>query len=183
MKRFVFSAFIVFFNKPVSPIVSYIIFYSKFPAEYLEYSKINCKAHQGFPDGSAGKASACSVWDLASIHGFGRVHGEGIGNYSSILGKPHGQRSLAGYRPMGHKELNTMEWLSTRLILLIYIFVKWINANKHGNIYYIETSLIYSGHTWWLLPFFPKTEQLLINIPTLHNWKLISTWYSEIITI
>ena len=85
------------------------MFYYKFLAEYLEYSEINGKAHRGFPDGSAGKASACSAGDMASIHGFGRVCGEGIGNYSSILEKPHGQRSLVGYSSMSHKELNTME--------------------------------------------------------------------------
>ena len=85
------------------------MFYYKFLAEYLEYSEINCKAYRGFPDGSAGKASACSAGDMASIHGLGRVCAEGIGNYSSILEKPHGQRSLVGYSPTGHKELNTME--------------------------------------------------------------------------
>ena len=31
----------------------------------------------------------------------------------SCLENPHGQRSLAGYSPRGHKELDTTEWLST----------------------------------------------------------------------
>ena len=31
----------------------------------------------------------------------------------SYLENPHGQRSLAGYRPWGHKELDTTEQLST----------------------------------------------------------------------
>ena len=34
--------------------------------------------HQGFPDSSAGKESACSVGDLASIPGLGRFPGGGI---------------------------------------------------------------------------------------------------------
>ena len=35
---------------------------------------------------------------------------EGMATYSSILpGKSHGQRSLAGYSPWGHKELDTTE--------------------------------------------------------------------------
>ena len=35
--------------------------------------------HQGFPDSSAGKESACNVGDLASIPGLGRCLGEGKG--------------------------------------------------------------------------------------------------------
>ena len=31
----------------------------------------------------------------------------------SCLENPHGQRSLAGYSPWDHKELDTTEWLST----------------------------------------------------------------------
>ena len=31
-----------------------------------------------------------------------------------FLGKPHGQKSLAGYSTWGHKELETTEELSTR---------------------------------------------------------------------
>ena len=34
-------------------------------------------------------------------------------NQYSCLENPHGQRSLAGYSPWGHKELDTTEWLST----------------------------------------------------------------------
>ena len=29
-----------------------------------------------------------------------------------LPGKPHGQRSLAGYSPWGHKELDTTQWLT-----------------------------------------------------------------------
>ena len=32
---------------------------------------------RGFPDGSAGKESACNVGDLGSVPGLGRSHGEG----------------------------------------------------------------------------------------------------------
>ena len=39
----------------------------------------------GFPDGSAGKESACNVGDLGSIPGLGRSPGEGNGYLSSIL--------------------------------------------------------------------------------------------------
>ena len=49
--------------------------------------------------------------DLGSIPGFGRSPGEGHGNplQYSCLEKPHGQRSLAGYSPWGHKESDTTE--------------------------------------------------------------------------
>ena len=39
---------------------------------------------------------------------------EGMATHSSILpGESHGQRSLAGYSPWGHKESDTTERLST----------------------------------------------------------------------
>ena len=38
-----------------------------------------------FPDGSAGKESACEAGDTGLIPGLGRSPGEGNGNYSSIL--------------------------------------------------------------------------------------------------
>ena len=92
----------------------------------------------GFPCGSAGKQSTCNVGDLGLIPGLGRSLGEGKGyplQYSGLensmdcihgvaksqtqlsnfhfpiflLGKSHGQRSLAGYTPWGHKELDTTE--------------------------------------------------------------------------
>ena len=70
---------------------------------------------RGFPGGSAGKESACNAGDLrcsvGSIPGLGRSSGEGNSyplQYSG-LENPCGQRSLAGYSPWGHKELDTTE--------------------------------------------------------------------------
>ena len=37
------------------------------------------------------------------------VFGEGIGNPMFLPGESHGQRSLAGYSPRGHKEEDTTE--------------------------------------------------------------------------
>ena len=65
----------------------------------------------GFSGGSDGEESACNVGGLALISGLRRYPGEGHGNplqYSS-LENPHGQRSLAGYSPRGHKELDMTE--------------------------------------------------------------------------
>ena len=64
-----------------------------------------------FPGGSEGKEYTCSVGDLGSIPGLGRCPGGGHGNplQYSCLENPHGQRSLAGYSPLGHKESDPIE--------------------------------------------------------------------------
>ena len=69
-----------------------------------------------FPGGSVGKESACNAGDLGLIPGLGRFPGEGNGNppQYTCLENPHGQRSLVGYSPWCHKELDTTERLSTQ---------------------------------------------------------------------
>ena len=69
----------------------------------------------GFPSGSAGKESTGNAGDLGSIAGLGRSPGGGHGNplQYSCLENPHGQRSLVGYSPWGHKESDMTESLST----------------------------------------------------------------------
>ena len=71
---------------------------------------------QGFLGGSDGKESACNAGDPGLIPGLGRCPGEGNDNplQYSCLENPHGQRSLEGYSPWGHKELDMTEWLSTQ---------------------------------------------------------------------
>ena len=61
--------------------------------------------YMGFPGGSGSKESACSVGDLGSIPGIGRSPGGRHGNplQCSCLENPHGERSLVGYSPRGHK--------------------------------------------------------------------------------
>ena len=65
----------------------------------------------GFSCGSDGKESICNVGDLGSIPGLGRSPGEGHGDplQYSCLENLHGQRSLAGYSPWGHKGADTTE--------------------------------------------------------------------------
>ena len=79
----------------------------------------------GFPGGSDGKESACDARDLGSIPGLGRFPGEGNGNLLQFfwLENPHGQRSLAGYSPWSHKELDTTERLSTAQYYNFYCIV------------------------------------------------------------
>ena len=69
--------------------------------------------------GIDGKESACNAGGLGSILGLGRSPGEGNGNplQYSCLENLHGQRSLVGYSPWGHKESDTTEWLT---LLLLY---------------------------------------------------------------
>ena len=54
--------------------------------------------------------SVGDIRDTGLTPGLGRYPGGGYGNHSSVLpGEPHGQRSLAGYGPWGHRELDTTE--------------------------------------------------------------------------
>ena len=70
----------------------------------------------GYRSSSDGKESAYNAGDLGLIPELGRSSGEGNGDplqYSSLK-NPHGQRSLAGYRPWGCKESDMTEQLSTQ---------------------------------------------------------------------
>ena len=49
--------------------------------------------------------------DVSLILGLGRSLEEEMATHSSILGEFHGQRSLVGYSPWGHKESDTTERL------------------------------------------------------------------------
>ena len=58
-----------------------------------------------------------AMWeDLGSIPGLGKCPGGGHGNplQCSCVENPHGQRSLSGFSPWGHKELGMTEQLSTQ---------------------------------------------------------------------
>ena len=71
--------------------------------------------NMGFPGGSDGKQTAHNAGDPGSVPGLGRFPGGECDDplQSSCQEKPHGQRSLAGYSPRGHKELDTTERLSS----------------------------------------------------------------------
>ena len=60
----------------------------------------------GFPGGSVVKNPPANAGDSHSIPGSGRSPGGEHGNplQFSCLEKSHGQRSLAGYSPWGHKQ-------------------------------------------------------------------------------
>ena len=86
-----------------------------------------------FHGGSADKASACNVGDQGSIPGLGRSPGGGNGNplQYSILKNFHGLRSLVGYSPWGHKELDTTEQLHFHFLKLEGI---WKQKHSHVKI-------------------------------------------------
>ena len=71
-------------------------------------------AHHGLPPWLGGKESGCNAGatgDSGLIPALGRSPGRGHGNplQYSCLENPHGQRSLMGYSPWGHKESDTTE--------------------------------------------------------------------------
>ena len=59
----------------------------------------------GFPGGSVVKNSPANAGEMGSVPGLGRSPAEGNDNplQYSYLENPHGQRSLVGYSPWGHK--------------------------------------------------------------------------------
>ena len=95
---------------------------------------------QGFPGSSAGKESTCNVGDPSSIPGSERSPGGGHGNplQYSCQENPHGQRSLVGCSPWGHKELDVTGQLSATQHILytgasqVVLVVKNLPANA-GN--------------------------------------------------
>ena len=84
------------------------------------FQKWNCsfKRHWSyhpwcFLGGSEGKQYACDAGDPSSIPGLRRSPGEGNGYpFQFLPGELNGQRSLTGYSPRGHKELDTTERLT-----------------------------------------------------------------------
>ena len=68
---------------------------------------------EGFPGGSDGEASVCNAGVPGSIPGFGKIPWRRKWQPTPVLlpGKSHGQRSLVGYSPWGHKELDATERL------------------------------------------------------------------------
>ena len=79
----------------------------------------------GLPQWLSLKESTCNAGATGVaglIPGLGRSPGGGHGNQLqySCLENPYGQRSLAGYSPWGHKELDTTEGLTTAHSNLLY---------------------------------------------------------------
>ena len=67
--------------------------------------------YMGFPGGSDGKESACNVKRPGFSPWVGKIPWtrERLPTLVFLPGEFHGQRSLAGYSPWGHKESDTIE--------------------------------------------------------------------------
>ena len=65
----------------------------------------------GFPGGSNGKESTCNAGDLGSIPWVGKSPWRRVWQPTPIFfpGEFHGQRSLVGCSPWGHKESDATE--------------------------------------------------------------------------
>ena len=80
-----------------------------------------------------GKEYACNAGELSSIHGKIPWRREWLPTPVFLPGQFHGQRSLVGYSPWGHKELDTAERLTCgNLIFNLCVklsdsFPKWLN--------------------------------------------------------
>ena len=83
--------------------------------------KINTTTEKrgGFPDGAGGKESTCQ-FGRCKIHGFdpwiGKIPWRREWLPTPVFSpiKSRGQRSLTGYNPWGHQELDTNDRLNTR---------------------------------------------------------------------
>ena len=70
--------------------------------------RLSTSVFLGFPGGSAGKESTCSVGDLGSIPGLGRSPGKG----NSYPLQYSGLENSMDYSPWGHHESDMTEQLS-----------------------------------------------------------------------
>ena len=97
-------------------------------------------AFMGLPGGSVVKnppATVGDTGDVGSIPGSGRSPGGGHGyplQYSG-LENPHGQRSLSGYSPWGHKEQDTTEQLTLSTIRVFLYRLTY--SQNHNLLFYV----------------------------------------------
>ena len=78
------------------------------------------------------KNPPANAGDMHSVLGSGRFPGEGNGNPLPIFlpRRSHRQRSLTGYRPWSHKELDITEQQHTHYIVLIGFIIKDLKIKK-----------------------------------------------------
>ena len=96
----------------------------------------------GLPWWLSGKES---TGDMGSVPGMERSPGE---RNVFLPDKIHGHRSLAGYSPWGHKELDMTEWLSKHALIILLTATIWghlINANC----FICAPSFNFATIMWW----------------------------------
>ena len=84
---------------------------------------------------------------MVSVPGSGRSPGGGHGNslQYSCLKNPHGQRSLVGYSPWGHKDLDTTKGLSTTAKVVNYTAIWFVQTRQCHHSSYV-LSVEYLAH-------------------------------------
>ena len=98
----------------------------------------------GFLDGSVGKESACNAGDLDLTPGSGKSPRGGHSNPLPVFlsGESHGQRTLVGYHPWGHWELDTTENGNVRIYFLGNLMLllgkeMFRHSSLSSNMYYL----------------------------------------------
>ena len=91
---------------------------------------------KGFHDGSEGKKSACSGRDTSLIPGLARSPGEGKWQPTPVFlpEKSHGQESLEGYSPKGHRESDMTKHQRTHT----HTHKMDVKASIHGDVFDIH---------------------------------------------
>ena len=97
----------------------------------------------GFPGGSDDKQSACNVGDLGLTPGLGRSpwRREWLPTPVFWPGESHGKKSLAGYSPLGHKELDMTERITVTFLYITSCLE--LTANYEG-----AATVIFILHMW-----------------------------------
>ena len=105
----------------------------------LEYSWL-----RGFPGGSVGKEPACNAGDagdMGSIPGVRKIPWRRAWQPIPVFlpGEFHGQRSLAGYSPWGHKESDLTE-----------VWLRWLSTQAHTRAHTVDNAVRVSSTTKWV---------------------------------
>ena len=98
---------------------------------FYPYFNLSFPSLLGFPSGSDGKESACSVGDLGSVSEFGRSLREGNGyllQYSCLENSM--DRGAWSYSPWCDKELDTTEWLTLSLSFLLTAHIRGVHVSS-----------------------------------------------------
>ena len=118
----------------------------------------------GFPGGSAGKESTCNAGELGSIPGLGRFLGEGNGYLLQYSGL---ENSMDCIVPWGHKESDTIQWLSLHFLYgptLTSIHDYWTTIALTIWTFVGEVlCLLFNTLSRFVIAFFLRSKRLLIS--------------------
>ena len=143
----------------------------------------------GFPGGSDHKESACIAEDLGSIPGLGRSPRESNG-YSlqySCLGESHGQRSLVGHSPWGHKELDMTEQLTLNSMQIsLFLKTPWPFTIRQSffSRFWLSTGCLATLSLQALFPFSPSLcpplKSLVCNLNISASCLCRAVWFLKL---